>query len=553
MAELGSTGGNLDNILQYLLQRIERIAEGGTGGGGGDADLSDYVKKGDVRTFSIFNSDGTSLLSEFNPLGESNQEMRILTADDLKDYVQADDVKTMTWHYYDADGNKQRYNYNPLGKTDGELDFTAGLVSASTHSEHVEKFNTFVEKFDSMFELTEDDKIKAKMSFYSTGDISAYGDADSQIPSAEVSVIPIYKEEGGILIATINGTEIYAPKGGSDVDLSKYYDKEEINSMFAGLDSTYATDADIANIIKAIGDVNNRFADFALKAGDNTLTGTNTFEGNARFNANQTWFDGMYIEKNSAYGGFGNGAYFGWNNVANMKLLPTMLSSNILLYTGLITPRVDFNFGSAGEITSSIVESASGVLELLGNSNGVGTLKIGNAYITYDSDNNALFVKGANGSAINLVATGDVAAFSGLGSGFDTLTDLTLTNSLNINGSYLRGLVTTIRNVNYYGLNVADQPLVIGTPQLPVHLSNYKDYGLLAYKKARFSEKVEFVSDIDITTLRINSELYVNPNDTSAKIYIGGTNANYAVEKMFADGTNVYITINGKQYKLANA
>lgn len=440
MAELGSTGGNLDNILQYLLQRIEKfgIAEGGTGGGGGDVDLSDYVKKGDVRTFSIFNSDGTSLLSEFNPLGESNQEMRILTADDLKDYVQAEDVKTMTWHYYDADGYKKEYTYNPLGETKGELDFTAGLVSAATYNEHVEKYNTFVEKFDSMFELTEDGKIKAKMSFYSTGDISAYGDADSQIPSAEVSVIPIYKEEGGILISTINGTEIYAPKGGSDVDLSKYYDKEEINSMFAGLDSTYATDADIANIIKAIGDVNNRFADFALKAGDNTLTGTNTFEGNARFNANQTWFDGMYIEKNSAYGGFGNGAYFGWNNVANMKLLPTMGSSNILLYTGLITPRVDFNFGSAGEITSSIVESASGVIELLSNSNGVGTLKIGNAYLTYDSKNNALMVSNGSGGAVNLVATGDVAAFSGLGSGFDTLTDLTLTNKLtakNINAT----------------------------------------------------------------------------------------------------------------------
>ena len=96
-------------------------------------------------------------------------------------------------------------------------------------------------------------------------------------------------------------------------------------------------------------------------------------------------------------------------------------------------PYIDFHYGnSTADFTSRIIESSSGVLELFSSEYNPGTLKIGNAYLTYDSKNNALMVSDGSGGAVNLVAMGDVAAFGGLGSGFDTLTDLTLTNKLTV-------------------------------------------------------------------------------------------------------------------------
>lgn len=106
-------------------------------------------------------------------------------------------------------------------------------------------------------------------------------------------------------------------------------------------------------------------------------------------------------------------------------------------------PYIDFHYGNSTEdMTSRIWETASGVLELFSSEFSPGTLKIGNAYLTYDSDNNALMVSDGSGGAVNLVAMGDVAAFGGLGSGFDTLTDLTLTNSLTAKNVKATGRIT---------------------------------------------------------------------------------------------------------------
>lgn len=338
---------------------------------------------------------------------------------DLSGYVQKSKVVTMLMWYYDEEGVKRGYRYNPLGKTNGELDFTDGLVPINTYKQHVEEYTKFVAKFDSMFKLTEDGKIEAKMSFYSKGDISAYGDANSQIPSAEVSVIPIY--EGGTEIATINGTSIYAPSGGTG-DLTGYakedwvhanfFTESELNTWIGG--KGYATEGFVDSKAeeyadKALADAKSyAYGKFVSKDEYDLITGQKTFTGIIRFGTeaqNRTAMVGGGIMelRNADYAYID---FYTGNDYSTAKNYPARL------IVSSYEPHV-LQVWSGSDANSSI-----------------GTLKIGNAYLTYDSDNNALFVKGANGSAINLVATGDVAAFSGLGSGFDTLTDLTLTNKL---------------------------------------------------------------------------------------------------------------------------
>lgn len=441
---------------------------------------------------------------------------------------------------YDANSVGMRYTYNPTEEA-SELQLNAYFAPLSSYNQHVGEYTKFKEKFDSMFAIV-DGKIEAKLSFYSVGDISAYGDANSQIPSAEVSVIPEYDE--GTLIATINGTEIYAPEGGSDADLSDYYTKGEINSRFDGLDSTYATDVDIANIREAIDAVNARFKGYASLAGFNTFTGINRFDSriylsNALLDKVSTPVGAYFVVENN------NNTYiYRHENYVYRSNYMTLRSDGKVFIDGGIneyidifggTPHLDFHFNNTADFTSRIIESASGVLELLSSPYDPGTLKIGNAYITYDSDNNALMVSNGSGGAVNLVATGDVAAFSGLGSGFDTLTDLTLTNSLTVG-------TAKISQHKYGGLNIG------GGEGDEIHLD------APVYFQEDSDTTLYWLTVEDGTTLKGTTNIYgqicVN---SGGYAQIGATSNNYKITDIHADGTNVYITINGKQYKLANA
>ena len=47
--------------------------------------------------------------------------------------------------------------------------------------------------------------------------------------------------------------------------------------------------------------------------------------------------------------------------------------------------------------------------------------------------------------------------------------------------------------------------------------------------------------------------LYVNGKTWLNETYIGSQASTYKITGIYADGINVYITINGKKYKLANA
>lgn len=394
----------------------------------------------------------------------------------------------------------------------------------------------------------------------------------------------------------------YAKKGeGGNVNLDDYYTKTNINTLLEGyaktsdipkdyvtndtLETTVTNAIDNLNIdqyatkqalTQAINEANTTAYDYATQAYDKAVdyadgkfvtkaVNWEVIDGIKMLNGTYTFFKTLYIEPETSYG-----AYIGWQNgPAAMNILTNGrikfrqgIQDNIELYGGKdaqsnnILPFFGFHFNdTVTDFSSRIIESAQGVLEIQDSTKLSGTLKIGNAYLTYDSDNNALFVKGKDGAPINLVATGDVAAYSGLGSGFDALTDLTLTNSLTVGGATLT-CFTSVRGKPYHALNVANHPLFIGTPASTLDAYKYQGYGLVSYKSALFNGAVTFegsttFKNLTIGTLDINNYLRINPNGTSAGLLIGDMNAE--ITEITTDGTNVYVTINGKQYKLANA
>lgn len=479
--------------------------------------------------------------------------------------------------------------------------------------------------FNRLFvEDTANDAIKALKHLYSVSDITAFGYVESDFPSADV-VIKAEDFEDGVLIATINGTPIYAPAGGGttnfaaltlkinglneqyiptgnsmlldldavyakkgeggNVNLDDYYTKTDINTLLEGYAKTsdiqkdyvnktafetFKSDYDnlaaavkdandytdgkiaalnisqyakvdtlnqvVADVNTAFDAVNARFDGYALKAGFNTFTGTNRFDSriylsNALLDNVSTPVGAYFVVENN------NNTYiYRHENYDYRSNYMTLRSDGKVFIDGGIneyidifggTPHLDFHFNNTADFTSRITESASGVLELLSSSYNPGTLKIGNAYITYDSDNNALFVKGKDGASVNLVATGDVAAFSGLGSGFDTLTDLTLTNKLTVGNSIQLG--TNSLAMDKYGALVID-----GGKQQEIY----------------FKGTAYFDSDLELDCVAANDAYLL---ESSIRTLYVGTSSNYKITEITTDGTNVYITINGKQYKLANA
>lgn len=386
MAELGSTGGNLDNILQYLLQRIEKfgIAEGGTGGVARFADLSDVPAATSGATkYWGWKDNAYQWLDA--PEGGGDVDLsdyyytKTQVNDLLKGYVKTTDLPDMTEYVLLETYNK------------GITDVKAWATS-------------------------EADSAAAAAQGNAIANAKAYTDskATETLNAANANAATIIEQ----------ALEGYATNATA---------QEYANSVLAKAKS-YADEK------------------FVTKADD-----YEEISGIKQLNGTYTYFKTLYIEPNSSLGG----AFVGWQDGTPAMLIRE--DGRIAYYKGIQgyielygePPFIDFHYGnSTAEFTSRIIESSSGVLELLSNSNGVGTLKIGNAYITYDSDNNALMVSDGSGGAVNLVAMGDVAAFGGLGSGFDTLTDLTLTNKLKAKyiqaTSSLTAVSATIGGVKFY-------------------------------------------------------------------------------------------------------
>ena len=147
-------------------------------------------------------------------------------------------------------------------------------------------------------------------------------------------------------------------------------------------------------------------------------------------------------------------------------------------------------------------------------------LRIGNAYLRYDLTNNALYVTGADGAQVNFYATGNVAGFSGLDGSVSELTNLDIT-----------GQLTAARVKANYLESDGDLRLNAGS-----------DSSIILNKNTTVD------SDGWITTPQLNATQRIVVN-SGGDIRIGDTTANHRITDVYADGSYVYITINGKRYR----
>lgn len=148
-------------------------------------------------------------------------------------------------------------------------------------------------------------------------------------------------------------------------------------------------------------------------------------------------------------------------------------------------------------------------------------LHIGNAYLRWDSANNALYVTGKDGAQVNFYATGNVAGFSGLDGSVSELTNLDITGRL------------TAARVNI-GANSTLYEDSGGQLNIGVAAALY-----IGGKATHFDQDGWLY-------LTSQNEIQLTGG---AILRIGSAAANHGITDVYADGTYVYITINGKRYR----
>lgn len=197
------------------------------------------------------------------------------------------------------------------------------------------------------------------------------------------------------------------------------------------------------------------------------------------------------------------------------------------------TPYIDFHWNkSTADYTSRLIASEDGVL-MIDSATADPALRIGNAYLRYDRTNNALYVTGKDGAQVNLYATGGLATYSAIGS-VTQLANLQLTGQLTARSAAFTGMV---------------QASYILLDNFTIDTNN--EYLEIRYNGLDYAEN-QLVLDVygDIYS---EGYLYVNGKTWLNETYIGSQASTYKITGIYADGINVYITINGKKYKLANA
>ena len=174
--------------------------------------------------------------------------------------------------------------------------------------------------------------------------------------------------------------------------------------------------------------------------------------------------------------------------------------------------RVDYLYMSAAE---GVIRSLRELY--ITHDNG---LHIGNAYLRFDSANNALYVTGQNGAQVNFYATGNVAGYSGLDGSVSELANLDIAGQL------------TAASINVDTIESA------GTLQL----NSGSGCDIVLNGIATVDPDGWIVAPY----LAANNRLHV---EQGGKLSIGSTAANHGITDVYADGSYVYITINGKRYR----
>ncbi len=147
-------------------------------------------------------------------------------------------------------------------------------------------------------------------------------------------------------------------------------------------------------------------------------------------------------------------------------------------------------------------------------------LHIGDAFLRWDSTNNALYVTGAGGAQVNFYATGGLSGYSALGT-FDTLTNLNITGQL----SAASINVDIIESAGTLQLNSGSGCDIVLNGNATVDPDGW----------------------IVAPWLAANKRLHV---EQGGKLSIGSAEADHDITDVYADDSYVYVTINGKRYRL---
>ena len=447
-----------------------------------------------------------------------------------------------------------------------------------------------------------DDKGNA-VNLYATGSVSAYGFSESSGGGGSVDVERIL--DSGVHIATIAGVNIYAPEGGASswADITgkpSWLETKPSVSAFEN-DAGYVTSSSLYWSRNSNGEV---YTDYNVVTEALTVNGglaVNdyfTFNSSGEFNDDVFFESGVYIgdatNKSAKYLWFAyRGIFFegegstsgnpwygtlcthdaytqksinlrcfnGWTQINQLAVGADFLSgatspsytldvlgtvrastslktgdcyANYLVlsnndgtydYGHIVTPSWNSRITMTDENDGTISLACARVDYLYMNAKDgfIRSLKelyithdnglhIGNAYLRWDSTNNALYVTGKDGAQINFYATGNVAGYSGLDGSVSELANLNVTGQL------------TAASVVASSIN-SNSDLVIDANGDYVYLN-----GRAAY-------------------VDTDGHIHANEVHISERLRIGGTTTTFDITGIYADGTYVYITINGMRYR----
>ena len=447
------------------------------------------------------------------------------------------------------------------------------------------------------------------VNLYAAGGISAFGFSESTGGGGSVDVTQILSS--GVHIATIAGVEIYAPEGGASswADITgrpswltdekpkvsaftndagyitaagQLWQENDGTYQITGVDSFRFDDSDVymsgvAEIQGSLGVTGDATFSSSVYIGDATNKSAKYlwfayrgifFEGEGSTSGNP-WYGTLCTHDAYTLKSINLRCFNGWTQINQLAVGGDFLSgatppsytldvlgtvrastslktgdcyANYLVlsnndgtydYGYIVTPSwnsritmTDENDGTislaCGRVDYLYMNAAEGVIRSLKelcitHDNG---LHIGNAYLRWDSANNALYVTGKDGAQINFYATGNVAGFSGLDGSVSGLANLDITGQL------------TAASINVDIIESA------GTLQL----NSGSGCDIVLNGNATVDPEGWIVAP----WLAANQRLHV---EQGGKLSIGSTAANHGITDVYADGTYVYITINGKRYR----
>ena len=240
-------------------------------------------------------------------------------------------------------------------------------------------------------------------------------------------------------------------------------------------------------------------------------------------------FDGTgNVDGNITVNGFGS--FSGLITVGNRQGNYTEYGAGYLELSYPV-PYIDFHVNNSPEdydvriIGTTLEDNKTPILSILSDLVWVRTkdygtnkakLRIGDAVLEYDATNKALFIKDANEQTMNLVATGDVAGYSALGS-FDSLTDLSLTDWLKVGNV----------RIENYKLKIDGFTCISVENENELYIGNDDDFALISIHGTTFTPNKVKTTTIEAKNIVNTSSITLNSNNITNISFGKDSKGNY--------------------------